>query len=171
MYYNDIRLGQTQPSRLHLDDGVLTVDSFELSGSNSRASLSGGVQIHPETRLNLDLSLDTDAAVLALAADRISATGPVQLRIAARGAPSDPELTGELAWNDGEVAASQAGLAGQDLNVRVALTPGRAEIQRFTGSVNGGSLEISGSFGYEGAEVTYVNRSAKAGAVFMEIPE
>lgn len=171
VYYDDIRLSQTQPSRLSLSSGVLTVDSFDVTGPRSQAALSGDVQISPEIQLNLDFSLDTDAAVLALAADRISAAGPVRLRIAARGAASDPELTGELAWDDGEVAASQSGFAGQDLNVEVALTPGRAEIQRFSGSVNGGSLEVSGGFGYEGGEPTDVDLAVKVDGVFLEIPD
>ncbi len=171
VHYDDIRLGQAQPSRLRLSNGVLTVDSFELTGPNLEATLTGDVQFSPETKLNLDLSLDTDAAVLARVVDRISATGPVRLRIAARGAPSDPQLTGELAWDHGEIASSQAGLAAQDLNLQLAIKPGTVEVKRFNGSLNGGSLEVGGSFDYAGAELTRVDLTAKADAVFLEIPK
>lgn len=171
VHYDDIRLSQAEPSRLRLSDGLLTVDTFQLIGPNIEAALSGDVQISPETKLNLDLSLDTDASVLALAADRISATGPVRLRIAARGAPGAPELTGELAWDRGEVASSQAGLAAQDLKVQLAIKPGTVDVQRFTGTLNGGRLEISGDFDYAGAELTRVDLAAKADGVFLEMPE
>lgn len=171
VHYDDIRMSQAQPSRLRLSNGVLTVDAFQLTGPNLEATLSGDVTVSPGAALNLDLALDTDASVLALAADRISATGPVRLRIAARGAPGDPELTGELAWNRGEVASSQAGLAAQDLNLQLAIEPGTVEVQRFTGTLNGGSLAVTGNFDYAGAELTRVDLAAKADGVFLEIPE
>src|SRR5690606_10054029 len=53
VYYREVRLGQDQPARLRLNNGVLTVESFALSGPNVEATLTGDARITPEVALNL----------------------------------------------------------------------------------------------------------------------
>lgn len=169
--YNGISISQTQPSVLRLDGGELTVERFDLQGPNLTATLTGKVQLQPEIALDFDLAADTNAAVLAQAVDRVSANGDIRLRVSVRGTLAEPDLTGELTWLGGEVASTRAGLAAQEIDLKVALRPGIIAIEKLTGMLNGGSLDASGNIGYEGMEIRDVDLRAKADGLFLEIPE
>jgi autotransporter translocation and assembly factor TamB len=91
-----------------------------------------------------------DAAIFALLSDGLAARGETKFQAAIGGPFGQPEISGNLTWQDGELSLDSPSMQLEDLNVRLGFTPERVSIEQFNGNLNGGAFKVTGGFGYSG---------------------
>ena len=86
-----------------------------------------------------------NVAAVSLLTERVLAEGAATLQVAARGTLDSPDLNGTVDLTDVMAAIEEPNVAVQNLNAHIDLTGNRLAVTRLDGSVNGGSLDGSGT--------------------------
>jgi len=165
-----IELRQTEEARLAIREGKLQVERFQLAGAGSRIELLGSAVLVEPQALDLGIQGDLDAGLLALFVRGLRASGPASFAVAVAGSPAAPQLHGYLELSQGRLAMSSPQLGVDELDVRLDLSPGQAEITRFSGTLNGGALKGGGRVRMEGAAFKELRAEASLKGAYLEFP-
>ncbi|HEX4996759.1 MAG TPA: translocation/assembly module TamB domain-containing protein [Terriglobia bacterium] len=148
-----VQFHQTEQGEVALARGELTVRKFALSGPETTASVNGSVNTRTGS-LSLDLRADTDLRILEGFIPRSNASGHIDSQVAIRGDYRQPDMNGFVRLNDAQLQLFEPPLLVSDLNADVRLSGSRFQIQRASGDLNGGALDLTG-----GGEISRVGLS------------
>jgi len=139
-----VTLRQPKPARLRFDDGRLQIDDASWAIGRRTLTLGGGIDLRgSRPRLDLALSGDVDlsmARVFVPAA--VSGTAALDVRVT--GDMNAPSFSGGATITNAALGIQDPRLAMSDVSGRVSLADDRLVVSA-KGSVNGGTLDISGS--------------------------
>ncbi|MBZ5637133.1 MAG: translocation/assembly module TamB domain-containing protein [Acidobacteriia bacterium] len=162
-----------RPARVSLEGGRISFDDVSLVSGASRIEVRGGYPLDP-SRAALDLSLDASADLSALTAfvRGLTSAGTLTVALKATGSPTTPDLQGTARLEGGRVRMAGNPLAAADrLQAEARIERGAVRIERFSGTVAGGSLHGTGLVTLEGLEPASLVLEAKVNAAAPEIPE
>ena len=169
--YRDLQLKQEVPTAIALENGMARIEELRMKGPGSSLGAGGTVSLESPQQLDLTTKGTLDAAILSLFADNLQAEGASSFEISLRGAVKAPQVSGFLEMKDGQIAATEAEVIAEDLNLRLDLATDRVTITTLTGSLNGGELRASGFAGYSPKGIGNVNLDLNVKDSFFNIPE
>ncbi len=169
--YKSLELTQQNPATIAIENGRARVDHFLLSGPDTEVSANGGMDLAGDRAIDVELNAKTNAGILALAAENVTAGGAAELHLAVRGTAAEPQLDGSFQLRDGQFALPSPQLQATALNAALSFKPGVITLDSLSGNLNGGKLAGSGTVGYQGSQIGDVNLDFSADNVFMDFPE
>lgn len=165
-----ITLRQPAPSVIAISNGMARFQQFALTGADTSFQVSGTAQLAPPQNLNLTVSGNLDAAILAAFSNQVKAEGPTQLQLALGGSMANPRMTGFVQIERGQFAMTSPTVLLEDFTLRLDIANNQVTITTLKGVLNGGALQGGGAFTFSGAGLTNVNIVAKADDVYMDYP-
>lgn len=162
---------QSEPTRLSLDRGILTVDAFRLNGPGTNLAIQGKTKLTEPTTLDIDMAGYTDLGLLALSDKQVQASGRTQINLAVRGNLREPQLRGSAALSGGRIVLPSPPLQADQLQAQVQLSRGRVTIQNLAGALNGGEFRGSGTFGLSGTTIREASGNFSIQNMFLNFPE
>lgn len=169
--YGQYELKQDGETALTLQDGAVTVDRLVLTGPKTRIEGQGRAGVFDGGELAMKLTGSLDAGLVGLFAEGVQLAGDSRFELALAGKVEQPKVSGFLELEQGQLSVRSAQIAAEKLNLRVALSPERLTIERFTGNLNGGDLKASGFVAYEGADWKDIQISAALSDAYFNVPE
>ena len=147
--FNGLTLEQKSPSTIAVNNGVMTVQRFDLGGSVGTLAATGTVGLTDTRPINLDVDGNLNIAAISIVTDRVRAEGDSTIDIVARGTLADPILSGNVEVRDGAFVIDEPRIAAEALNARVNLDGNRLRISALSADVNGGTLSGKGGLAIE----------------------
>jgi outer membrane protein assembly complex protein YaeT len=169
--YESFEIRQEAPATLSFSQGRFQIESFTLTGPNSKLQASGGVTLGESNTIDARVEGSTDIGVLTLASDAIAARGGSQFSLAVGGTLAEPQFSGRFALQNAQLNLATPSVQLQDLNVNLAIAPERITVEQMAGNLNGGSFQAGGSISYKGLEISQVDLNLAAHNVFLDYPE
>lgn len=162
---------QTQPSILRLANGVMRVEQFRLAGPETTLEMSGTASATAPYPLDLRLTGNADAALIALATEAVRARGPINLNVAVTGTARAPNVTGTAQLSGVQMAIPTPGIQVDDLDALLRLAGQRIEIERLSALVNGGTVTADGGFAWAAGGLSNAAISIEAKDVYLNYPQ
>jgi outer membrane protein assembly complex protein YaeT len=103
--------------------------------------------------------------------DDIRAAGETELELNLAGTMDAPQAAGFVELRNVQAGLRDPNIGLEDLDARLSLNGKVVTVERFTGALNGGSLDVGGSAEFAGTDVTNANINARMRDVFLNIPE
>jgi translocation and assembly module TamB len=149
-----IELKSAEPIRLSLRNGTATLDALHITGQDTDLRASGSVQVFGDSNaLGNNLKLSADGSVsMALAhtfdPDLIT-SGKVTFKIAADGRVQKPGLTGNVLFQNVNLAVDGIPNGLSNMNGTLVFNEDRLDVKDVTATTGGGQLKIGGSLSYQ----------------------
>ncbi len=144
----DLKLQQAEPVRLAFDNGKLRIESFLITGPETRIEASGDARVAEGGMLNLRLDAKADAGVARYLIDDLRMSGPVAANFTVGGTLEEPDVQGRLELTDGGLALESPRFDIDQLQVALTMRGERVEIETFTAAVNGGRFQAGGGLSH-----------------------
>jgi autotransporter translocation and assembly factor TamB len=125
------------------ENGVLTLEQAELSGTAGTARASGGVDSAGRLDVKVDARMSL-AALLAPVTDVEGAAGTVAVQAHVTGTPAEPSIRGDGVLTGGRIAIRGFPTPLRDITARIAATPGALRLIDASAALGGGSLRAAG---------------------------
>ncbi len=167
----EFEIKQSAPSAISVSDGVAQIEQFTLTGPETQIQVGGRVGLTGDRAIELQMEGDLDAGVLTFMLEDFKAGGDTQFQIALRGQAGAPELSGFLQLKQGEMSLASPRLLAENLDVRLNFDQNQIAIANFTGSLNGGPLQVTGQAGYARAQLNNLNVNLSLDSFFLNFPE
>jgi outer membrane protein assembly complex protein YaeT len=168
---NEIALSQAQPSTIVVHKGIASISSLALSGTETKIEASGSAELFRNGLLDLRLVGNFDAGLLTFSDKDLKLAGKTQVRIVASGTWRTPRLYGIAEMSAGRLTLRDPRVVADTLLVRLDLTPDKIMVREFRGTLNGGSLSMTGSVGYTRGMLNNFDLKATLQDVFLNLPE
>lgn len=165
------QLAQPAPSTASLRNGLVTIDQFELKGTEANFKVSGTARLGEPSQLDLKLAGNGDAALLAFFSTGARVRGPFEVQASVTGTTADPKMNGALDLKDAQVSLPNAGLTAERLDIHVDLAGDKIALTKLSAEVNGGSLTGSGSARIAGGQPQDVSLDVTAKQVYFSVPK
>lgn len=180
--FNEIAIAQKGNSKIVVQDGIASIskpsdlpnekERILLTGTETSIEATGSASLLHNGRLNLSFLGNFDAALLTLFTGKdLKITGKTQVQLAAAGTLNSPTLSGTAGLDSGTLMLRNPRVVADTLTVRVDLSPGLISIREFKGTLNGGSLTMDGTVGYQNGALNNFNLKAALQDVFLNFPE
>ncbi len=164
------QLEQSGESSLSVSEGTARVDHFHLTGPATSIRLAGSAPLAGDRPFDIRAAGNIDASLLTLFTGVLKAQGATTVEIAVAGQRTAPRFSGSFEMRKGQASLRTPRLEAQDLDVSLAISPESVEIRRFTGSLNGGSLNGLGVINYAGGRLRNVRVNLLADGAYLEFP-
>ncbi|MBL8290660.1 MAG: translocation/assembly module TamB domain-containing protein [Bryobacterales bacterium] len=161
---------QKGTSRISVLNGVATVGEFALTGPLTDLRLTGTAGLTGQYPLDLQLTGTTDASLASAFVEEVSARGAIAVQAAVTGAAREPLLKGFFELSDGQLSLKNPLVAAEGVNARLELNGKQFVLTKLDGSINGGTLSGSGTFGYAGGRLLNTDLTVRAGDVYFDFP-
>lgn len=151
-----------------LRNGQVDIQRFSLTGQGTELEIRGGVGLEDQQLRDAQVSGTMNLGLLAAFVEGLNASGDINLRVAAEGAASDPQITGAVTLAGGRFGLRDPRVDASNIELLATLEGRSIRIQELTGEVNGGTLEARGEVNLEdqlSADVALALRD-----VFLEAP-
>jgi outer membrane protein assembly complex protein YaeT len=168
---NEITFNQNEPSVIAVRSGIASIQNLSLRGTDTNIQAAGSAALFPEGSLNLRLSGDFDAALLTFMNKDLKAAGRLRVQVAVGGNRRAPNLSGVADMNGGRMTLRNPRVVADSLSIHVNFAPDRISIREFKGTLNGGSLALDGTIGYQCGILNKFNLKAVLQDVFLDFPE
>src|SRR5262249_30488473 len=143
------------PVVLTLEKSLMTITSARFSGPTSDVTLAGTVRLEPRTALDLRVNGAVNLAVLQNFDQDIETGGAVSSNGSIHGPPDQPQINGQVDVQRGSLHFVDITTGLSAANGTILFTGAQATIQKLTGQVGGGNVELTGVIGYAGGELSY----------------
>ncbi len=163
-------LNQQDASKISIKSGTATVERFALSGSAGTVRAAGTVGLLDDRPIDVNVDGNLQIAALSALIPKIRADGMATWKLSARGTLATPVLDGTLDLGDATVASDSLNIAAADVNAHVNLVGPRIELTRFTGEVNGGTFNGSGTVTLGSGTISDVDLQLSANDVAYDAP-
>ena len=142
--YQSLQLENHTPLHLGYTNGVLSLDTIELAGTDSQLQVRGAIPLSSPSPLDISIHGSANLKVLQMFDTNLESTGQLKLDVAARGTWAQPQVEGELNIANASFYTKQAPLGLEQVNSRVAIQGDRLVIEQFSGQSSGGRVTASG---------------------------
>lgn len=149
-----VALQQTEPIRVGLRNGIVSVDSLHITGPATDLSATGTAVVFGDNNpqggaLNLHANGNIDLTIAHLLNPDLITSGKVTFGIGAEGRVKDPALTGRVNFNNANLALDGIPNGLSNLNGAMVFNENRLEVQNITGTSGGGKVTLKGYIGYQ----------------------
>ena len=146
---------QTQPTRLRLAAGRVTVEQWAWAGGGNQLALKGGVTLNgPVPTLDLGLNGSIDLRMLGAFVPEAAIGGRATVDVTVGGTTTEPLLDGRVVVEDTDIVVRDPRLAITSLAGTARLTRDRVVFEDVTASANGGQLRLAGGLDYHDFALT-----------------
>ena len=143
MVLGDYRIDNESDARLSVDAGRIAVTSLNFVGPGTRIGLTGGARLLSD--IDATLKGTADLSLLKLLYREVElAGGAAEMRLTVKDDWNNPDVTGELRVQNGEIKVKDIPQRFMALNGRIAFSQGRIVVDALTGEMGGGTLNMSG---------------------------
>lgn len=137
------RLALGAPTSIPIENGVIKLEDLSLRGTDSSFTIAGAIDLVRGFNLSTQGAVEL-ASIVGLTRRLDDLRGKLKLQAAITGPLSAPEASGQVTVNDGEFTLESSGLVGQGITADLALIGQELVIRRCTGTVNDGTISLSG---------------------------
>jgi outer membrane protein assembly complex protein YaeT len=164
-----VTIQQSGQSSISVKDGRAFIRQLEFVGPETNLVASGSAGLEGNSNLDLQLQGTTQAGLLGPLVPDLKFAGPVQMLAALYGLPSAPHVSGYLEIKEGQVAMESPRVSLDGLNARFDFVDNRITVANFKGTLNGGSIAVTGSADLKKA-LGGMNLAVRLRDVFLEFP-
>ena len=139
---------QAHPSILEFAGGVLTARDVTFNAGGGPLTLAGTARLVPTDKQTLDFNLKgvADLQILSAFAPTIATDGNAKVAVGIGGTFAAPVFNGRIDVEGAEVAIREPRVVISDLTGTIAMDGQRVVFDAFTGTANGGQLQLDGGF-------------------------
>jgi len=163
-------LQQLGESNIEIRNGIASVGKFQLSGPQTSIRLAGTADLRKSGPLDIQLTGESDAAVLALFNKAAKGIGTASVNVDVRGTVQEPIVTGYMELDDGQAQLDSPRLAAENIQVRLDLNGDRIDMTRLAGTLNGGTVQGEGSMSISGPKRGAMKLDVSGDGIYMEFP-
>lgn len=147
-----VSVRQEHASILELEGGVVTARDVTFNAGGGPLTLTGTARLTPTDKqvLDFDLRGTADLQILSAFAPTIATDGDAKVALGIGGTFGAPVFNGRIDVANAEVAIREPRVVISDLNGTIAMDGQRVVFDAFTGTANGGRLQLDGGFLLEG---------------------
>jgi autotransporter translocation and assembly factor TamB len=158
------------PIQLALNQHVVEVKRFRLTGESTALELSGNVNLH-DSRIALDAAGDANLAILQAFYRTIRSSGSASLHAQMRGPIDNPVFSGDAAIANGRIRYVPLPHSLQDINGRFLFDAQGLRIVDAVALLGGGPVRFGGRIGLSGYGVGEVDLTANGEQMHLRYPE
>jgi outer membrane protein assembly complex protein YaeT len=167
----NIEFGQKKPSSILIRDGIASISHLSMAGGETSIEVGGSAGIFPDGPLDLRLLGNIDAAILTSTSKDLKAAGKIQVQVTVAGSRKAPVLSGLASMNGGRMNLRSPRVVADSLNVLLNFSPNQISVQKFSSTLNGGSMNVQGTIGYRNGTLNDFNLKADLQDFFLNFPE
>lgn len=172
----DLGIVQRAPARLHLERGVVTLAPWTLGApwsTRTMITLGGAVTLPDgDKAADVDIGLDgtVDLRAIGLLFGGYRPAGSASITARLTGPVTGPSLDGIVRVTGGELLIRDPRLVLADVNGELRFSGDRLSLEGVTGTINGGTLEASGSMRQPGRGTPDGAITIAARGMLLEVP-
>ncbi len=136
--------GNSAPVLLEAANGVLAVRSAELTGRDTKLSVSGTVPLSENRPMQLKVDGTVDLRIAELLSPDLQSSGGSNISAVLGGTPANPDVTGSLRIHSGSFVLPSFPNGLTDLNGTIQFEKNRATLQNVTARSGGGNVSLGG---------------------------
>ncbi|HSW40456.1 MAG TPA: hypothetical protein VLL97_13285, partial [Acidobacteriota bacterium] len=145
---DNIDFRQKEPSLIEVHDGIASLLQLAITGPRTNILARGFAGLYPGAPLDFRVEGDLHSGILTAGIQDVSAAGTLKVGVNVSGSLNDPVLTGYAETNDGMISLRNPRIIADGLKIRLDLTSDGITVQEFTGTLNGGTIDVTGTVGY-----------------------
>jgi len=150
----NIELKTAEPLRASLHNGVVTIDQLHVTGQDTDLHAGGTVGVFGDTnadggKLGLTANGNISMTLAHTFDPDLITSGKVTFKVAADGRIKKPTLTGNVEFQNVNVAVDGIPNGLSNLNGTMVFNENRLTVQDVTATTGGGQLKLGGSISYE----------------------
>jgi translocation and assembly module TamB len=163
-----IELKTAQPLRASLNNGTVTLDQVHITGQDTDLRAFGTAVVFGDTnpqggKLNLSANGSVSMALAHTFDPDLITAGKVMFKVAADGRVKKPALTGDVLFQNVNVAVEGVANGLSNLNGTLVFNEDRLDVKDLTAMTGGGQLKIGGYLAYQ--KGVFVNLTATGDVV------
>lgn len=143
--YQNVRLSLVRPLVLNYRDGAATVASTEITGGGIDLSFQGSIPLKSSKPFRVDANGTVNLATFQSMTPGFQSAGNLKVNLAARGTLAQPNMQGNLNFENVSFSSSSFPVDVSGINGDVRVSGSRMEVVSLSGSVNGGTMKAQGS--------------------------
>ncbi len=147
-YQNSIHLAADAPTHVDYQNGVIHVQPATIKGTDTDLQFEGSIPTTSNAPMSLKLLGSVNLQLAQMFNPDIRSSGQLKFNINSTGAMQGANLGGEIDLVDASLASSDAPVGLQHSNGVLTLTTNRINIQKFEGTVGGGTVTAQGGVVY-----------------------
>lgn len=169
---SDLPLTQRVPTRIDLGNGFARIAAWDWAGQGMTMAVAGQVRL-ADLQAGIIATGDLDARMLTpfIRPAGLSASGRLAPRLSITGPLASPRVDGDLTLTGAEVRLVDPRVVVSGLNGRAVLTRTTANLTNVTGTINGGSLALSGEAEFVPREAVQAALTAAIRGMGIEVPD
>ena len=150
----NIELKTAEPLRASLHNGIITIDQLHITGQDTDLHAGGTVGIFGDTsadggKLGLTANGNISMTLAHTFDPDLITSGKVTFKVAADGRIKKPTLTGNVEFQNVNVAVDGIPNGLSNLNGTMVFNENRLTVQDVTATTGGGQLKLGGSISYQ----------------------
>ena len=167
-----IELKTVESLRASLHGGVVTLDQLHIVGADTDLHAGGTVQVFGDNnpqggKIDLTSSGSVSMKIAHTFEPDLITSGKVSFKVAAGGRVKKPSLTGNVQFQNVNMAIDGIPNGLSNMNGTLVFNEGRLDVQELTATTGGGQLKIGGSLTYQ--KGVYANLTATGDAVRVRL--
>lgn len=149
-----ITLRQTEPIRLGLRNGVVSIDSLHIVGPDTELTGHGTAVVFGDNNpqggaLDLHTTGNVDLALAHVIDRQLITSGKITFDAGVAGRLKNPSLVGRVNLNNANLALDGIPNGLSNLNGALVFNENRLEVQNVSGTSGGGKISLKGYVGYQ----------------------
>lgn len=166
----ELFLRNSGPLVFEFDDRAVRVRQAQFTALETDLALSGAYEFASPAPWNLEARGTANLAVLGSFYPGLTASGAGRLRAVLRGAPSEPQVSGQTEIVNASFYLRDLPVGLDEVNGTIFFDRNRANIQKLTGVSGGGTASLSGFVGFARSELVF-RLQAQLNNVRLRYPE
>jgi translocation and assembly module TamA len=165
-----VPISQAHPARMSIAKGVLRFDDVAFSAGQP-VVVGGSVAVGDATTLDLTLSGTPGLRPLSVLSPQMSVDGIATLDLRITGTTAAPRINGRVDLEAVEAVLRNPRVIASDIAGPIVFDGDRVVMSGLSGSLNGGTLDASGTFTFAGVDVVGGELTFQARGVAIEYPD
>ncbi len=168
---DEFKMSNDEKIQLRMRDGVFDLDKFRLSGGNSFIQAACQLNVHPNARIDAQLSTSLDAAILSSLVEDAILGGNLSIDLKYKGPLQNPVISGNGKITNGLFQRQEPPLLATNIEGTLGFPDTETALLSLKGIINGGPADIQGKVTYRSLEITSARFEMTAERVQMNHPE
>jgi translocation and assembly module TamB len=147
--YQSFQIANANPIRIHYANSIMALDPAEISGTGTDLRLQGQLPLLGTAPVTLSATGTVDMRVAALFQPDLQSSGKLQVDARATGPTDNPTVQGQLRLENVSVMSSDAPVGLQNLNGVLDLSNDQITIAQLAGESGGGQVSVRGLVKYQ----------------------
>lgn len=151
----DLIFRNSHPVVLDAADGIATIRSFEVTGTDTTLSVRGRIPYLHQKALDLSLRGSADLRILQLFDPNLRSAGQSTIASSVSGTLENPAISGTLQLKNGSFSFGDLPMGLTAVNGSVSFNGDRATVQNLSAQSGGGEVSLAGFVTYGGGLPVY----------------